>query len=144
MYTAREQLITKPATNFIPMPTKPESNRTPAITEQTNLYRVTLKVRPTKDHPRFWDVQFGFLHICLFDVDQNEAAGRAVIIAEQLPFELVFPEGTKRVTVRRAGGSSLPELLAAEAQAKAIGFSIYSHYYATGVDEDDFETVLPP
>jgi len=109
-----------------------------------SLYRVTIRVRPSKDHPRFWDVQFGFLHICLFGVDPNDAAGRAVIIAEQLPYELVFPEGTKRVTVRRAGGSQLRELVAAEERAKDVGISFYCHNYATGVEEGDFETVLPP
>jgi hypothetical protein len=123
---------------------QPGSNPIPSITEKTNLYRVTLKVRPSKDHPRFWEIQFGYLHIFLFGADQNEVAGRAVIIAEQLPYELVFPEGTKRVTIRRAGSSALPELLAAEARAKDIGVSFYCHNFATGVDEGDFETVTPP
>jgi hypothetical protein len=95
---------------------QPGSNPIPSITEKTNLYRVTLKVRPSKDHPRFWEIQFGYLHICLFGADQNEVAGR----------------------------SALPELLAAEARAKDIGVSFYCHNFATGVDEGDFETVTPP
>jgi hypothetical protein len=109
-----------------------------------SLYRVTVKVRPSKHHPKFWDVQFGFLHICLFGTDQNDAAGRAVIIAEQLPYELVFPAGTKRVTVRRAGSSPLPELLATEQRAKDVGISFFWHNCATGADEGDFETMSPP
>jgi hypothetical protein len=136
--------VTKPSTKLTTMFLQPGSNRTQSSKETTSLYRVTLRVRPSKDHPRFWEVQYGYLHICLYSTDQNEAAGRAVIIAEQLPYELVFPEGTKRVIVRRAGGSTLPELVAAEERAKDIGVSFFWNNYATGVDEGDFETMLPP
>jgi hypothetical protein len=112
------------------------------------LYRVSLKVRPSKDHPKFFDVQFGYLHICLFGESRDDAGERAVTIVEQLPYERVNKketwQETWRASIRLAEGSKLPEFLLIEERAKEVGIGVFAHFCVTGVDEGNFEDIDPP
>jgi hypothetical protein len=107
-----------------------------------DLYRVSIKIRPTKDHPKFWEIQYGVLQICLFGESPDDAAKRAVIITEQLPYEVVSPQGTKLVYIQLACGGS-PEALRLENLAREGCLSLFLHACVTGCDEGEFEAMNP-
>jgi len=110
------------------------------------LYRVSLKVRPSKDHPKIFEVKFGYLHICLFGESPDDAGERAVTIAEQLPYELVNKEvwqETCRASIFLVEGSKLPEIRELEQRARDVGIGVLLYYGKMGVDEGDFEDADP-
>ncbi len=51
-------------------------------------YRTVFKVKPTKNHPRFFDWDFGLLSIWLFADSGDEAIERAETIIAALPYEI--------------------------------------------------------
>jgi hypothetical protein len=112
------------------------------------LYQVCLKVRPSKDHPKFFEAKFGYLSIFLFGESPDDAAERAVTITEQLPYERVNNQETWqeswRVSVSLAGGSKGPEFREIEQRARDVGIGVCLHYCVMGVDEGNFEDIDPP
>jgi hypothetical protein len=58
------------------------------------LFRVKFVVRPTYAHPRYhdYDLKLSGLFIWLYGWDEYDAARRAFVILEQLPFDLIEPE----------------------------------------------------
>ncbi len=112
------------------------------------LYRVTFKTRPTKDHPRFFEIQFGYLHIWIYGDGPQDAGERACTIVEQLQYERAEDkeswDESWRASVRLSGGSKLPEFQAAEKTAKVIGIAFFLHELTTGGDESELVAADPP
>jgi hypothetical protein len=53
------------------------------------LFEVWLRVTPTVNHPRFFDLQSGYLIVWLSAEDKTDAAARACKLVPELPFEIV-------------------------------------------------------
>jgi hypothetical protein len=111
------------------------------------LWRVSLKVVPTKDHPMFFEVQFAVLHAWLFADSPEQAGERVAAIAEHLPYAYYHPAGelpgTWQATMRPAGPGDPPEFVPHEKEAREIGFAMCVDYCATGMDEDLFADLEP-
>lgn len=103
------------------------------------LFRVALKVRPLPQHPLYWDVQFGHLLIWLHAKSPVDAADRARVIVNQLPYERV---GTA-LAVHRDRLSLKPQFQICEQEAETVGLALYLIACSTGVDEDGFEESDP-
>ena len=79
----------------------------------------------------FWEVEFGYLMIWLFDDSPDLAAQRASDIVELLPYE----SSLGIVKVYDGHGSTKEEFIAGEEQAKQIGIGIRLFCCATGVED---------
>ena len=105
-----------------------------------NLYRVSLKVIPSRDHPMFWTVKFAMLHLWIFAEDEAAAAVHAGNIATQLPYEPF--DGEWRAGVRAASRTDdPPEFLSHEDFAREVGFAMCADYCQPGTDKNDFATM---
>jgi hypothetical protein len=105
-----------------------------------NLYRVSLKVVLTEDHPMFWTAEFGVLHLWIYAEDEAPAAVRAGNIATQLPYGPF--DGEWRAGVRSAGRTDdPPEFLPHENFAREVGFAMCVDYCQAGTDKADFATM---
>jgi len=118
------------------------------------LHRVLLKVRPLPGHPLFWQMQFGLLRMWLFANSDEDAAGRAMKIIAQLPYERIGDqvrvERRKRPGTTSGGarpateGSSLEvreQKAIREELAMESGLSLMLIVVLTGAEEADFETM---
>lgn len=101
---------------------------------ELKLFRIIFRVRPTPEHPLFWELQCGLLNIWLFDADPEVAAKRAQGITEQLPYELIG----EKVRVILDKGERLPEIQQGEAQARLAGIGIFLVCFKVGQDEGRF------
>jgi hypothetical protein len=115
-----------------------------------NLYRVSLKVRPVKEHPMFWEVEFGTLHVWLWGDTPEDAGERAVTIVEQLPYERFGKTETWQeswpATVRLAEShkpTDPPEFEKHYQEARSLGIGICLDFCPTGIDEAGFESLTP-
>lgn len=104
------------------------------------LFRVTFKVKPSPKHPAYWELQFGYLHLFLFDDHQPRAFERARVIVEQLPFENV---GSHAVTYLDAeatglGDESIDWIVMCIGQATRFGFHYFFEAWEVGTDEAPF------
>jgi len=112
------------------------------------IYQVVYKVRPTPEHPKFYDWQFGWLVIWIFAKGPEHAEEKASKIFDQLPYEIVVTaDFGQRIAVHKA----LTPPLGCEAQFEAaknvalsagIGFCLLT--VPTGSDEGWFELQNPP
>lgn len=109
-----------------------------STTNRHELFKVDFKIRPTVNHPLFFDMQFGFLAVWIFAESVEDANERATAIVEQLPYEIAGQKA--RVYEIPSTGPSEPAhwVLAAE-QARKIGLVLQLASVATGADEDEFE-----
>ena len=100
------------------------------------LFRVSFKVRPTSNHPRFWDWQFGILYLWIFGADDDDAGERAEIIIRTLPYEIVgdsyncLVEGSSEI-------EDTPQNRTAEAWAKQVGLGLSLSGAPTGFEEPE-------
>jgi hypothetical protein len=104
----------------------------------TELYRISAKVLPATWHPKFYEWQFGFLSLWLFAISAEDAAEKANVIIEALPFERIdnlfaiesqFPRTEESLALQ--GG--------AQEQAEQTGFALRLAACRTGADQDEFE-----
>jgi hypothetical protein len=112
------------------------------------LYRAWMKVRPSVEHPLFFDVQFGILTLWLFASDSNSAANRAVQFADLLPFELVTlkeqgsfsseADEQCQVLTNCDGDNPPADLRQQHAEALKVGFAIHFAAWTVGSDESPF------
>lgn len=114
------------------------------------LLKVSFGVRPTPSHPFYYEWQFGFLTVFLYDVDVQNAEQRAYRIVSQLPcYELTeFKDGFCKLHVwEKEGPVSDPKRLAkyksAEQNAQHLGIAFFLDYMETGTTEPK-EFFSPP
>ena len=100
-----------------------------------NLYRAEFRVRPSPQHPNYWDLQFGILNLHLFDEDSESALRRATRIVEQLPYEIVGGPGTVR---EDTGEPVEPWLQIRREQTLIFGFDHYLLAWRVGEDEPEW------
>jgi len=123
--------------------------------QNQKLWKCVLGVRPSPDHPRFYDWEFGQLIVFLFDRYSESAAHRAYRIVSDLPYELAEKLGEKcnvRCYENLRPIAECAELFnAAERQARQFGISFFVVCAPVGETEpkDYFnlpegETFLPP
>ncbi|MFL6514412.1 MAG: hypothetical protein ACJ8M1_05255 [Chthoniobacterales bacterium] len=106
----------------------------------SDLYQVTFKVRPAKEHPQFWRWQFGWLNVFLFAAGEYDAIERAKTITDQLPYEAVELTGM----VQQLNGTAVkPHFRQAEQDARHSGLGFHLIGYVPGADEEDFEAFCP-
>jgi hypothetical protein len=98
------------------------------------LFCVSFKVRPSVDHPRFYDWQFGILHLWIFGTDDDDAGERAEIIIQTLPYEIVGDSYSSLVEGSAEIEDTPPNRTAA-ACAKQFGFGLSLSAAATGWEE---------
>lgn len=103
--------------------------------EAVKLYKVSIKVRPLPHHPRFWDVQFGYLLVWIFAADAEKAGEAAVGVVAAMPFERV----TDAVEVQTGEPAHVPELESKVKEAKESGFAWLLVGCVTGTEEDSRE-----
>jgi hypothetical protein len=93
-------------------------------------------VRPTPEHPSYYDWQHGFLVIVLYSNKPGSACALAKSIIEHLPYELVGAEvavlDAKRLTDRCAG---------AIAGGQQLGLGLLLVAFTTGSDAAEFEAM---
>ena len=99
------------------------------------LYNVAVFVRPSPQHPKFWDFEHGLLHVFLYAPSAAEAHGRAVAVARQLPYEILREENR----VREAGQETHPALQSARNDAMQIGLGLAINAIPTGMSIFDDE-----
>ena len=97
---------------------------------------VIAKVRPTPEHPSYYDWQHGFLVIVLYSDMPDSACAIAKSIIEHLPYELVGAEvavlDAERLADRCAGAITGGEQL---------GLGLLLVAFATGSEAAEFETM---
>lgn len=100
------------------------------------LWGVIAKVRPTREHPLYYDWQHGFLVIVLYSNKPDSACAIAKSIIEQLPYELVGAEvavlDAERLADRCAG---------AIASGQQLGLGLLLVAFATGSNAAEFEAM---
>ena len=110
------------------------------------LWTVVLQVRPEPAHPRYFEIQFGYLFVWLFDSSPYAAADRAAAIVKQLPYELansktlVRPAIEENVLYAKAWTHATEacrpgDFLAARAVAEANGFALLFIPIKTGAPD---------
>lgn len=100
------------------------------------LFRSTIRVRPSVAHPLYYDWQFGYLSIWLFGESSDDASERAEQILEQLPYETVG-EWSKCQAANAVAPES-EKVAAAEKEAAQMGLALHLDCFATGLDEGSF------
>ena len=103
------------------------------------LYRVSVKVRPTKHHPLFWDFQFGFLQVWLYGESPEAAAHHAWNVVSELPYELPSTE----IAIYPAIQPERAEWEIHRQRAMELGIALALCSCSTGTSEGDFETMEP-
>ncbi len=87
-----------------------------------HLFRIPVRVLPTVQHPKFFDVADGFLVVWLYAEDKAQAIERTRVIVECMPYEIVLidedPEFADDCVERR------PECQIAAENARHIGLSV--------------------
>jgi len=100
------------------------------------LWGVIAKVRPTPEHPSYYDWQHGFLVIVLYSDKPDSACAIAKSIIEQLPYELVAAKvavlTAERLANRCAGAIT---------GGQQLGLGLLLVAFATGSEETEFETM---
>ncbi len=99
------------------------------------LYRVAFKVRPAAQHPKYWEIQFGFLLLYLWAESAEQAGDSAATIVGVLPYEVV---GRNVEVIHITGPDKKPELERCAQEARSIGFCMSLVACQTGTDEGDF------
>ncbi|MHB8520708.1 MAG: hypothetical protein ACYDH9_08110 [Limisphaerales bacterium] len=100
------------------------------------LYRVSVKVQPTPNHPKFWVMEFGWLQVWIFGDDEPDAARRALAVVEQLQYEIpgdevtVHPIGAYNPLIRR-------DCETTEQTAQEFGLGLFLVACPTGTEDDD-------
>ena len=100
-----------------------------------NLFRVEFKVRPAIGHARYWEIQFAFLYLWVFDTTVDQAVQRASSILNYLPFERAA-SGVR--VILTDGLTEIAPLAAGTESARTCGFSCLLAEAPTGTDEDQF------
>ena len=101
-----------------------------------NPYRIMFKVKPSVNHPSYWELEFGFLNLFLFDNDVKNVARRGMAILAQLPFEMVG-ERCAVYLDNEATAVEMPWIPPQIASAQNFGFSYYLLAWRIGCDETD-------
>ena len=57
------------------------------MSEASPIYHIVLRVRPTPTHSRYWEVQFGYLHVWLPAVSPDDAADKISVLMKALPYD---------------------------------------------------------
>jgi hypothetical protein len=100
------------------------------------LWGVIAKVRPTPEHPSYYDWQHGFLVIVLYSNKPDSACAIAKSIIEQLPYELVGAEiavlNAERLADRCAEAIT---------GAQQLGLGLLLVAFATGSEAAEFEAM---
>jgi hypothetical protein len=107
--------------------------------DRLKLYGVEIRVRPTPEHPRYFEIGFGWLIIFLLDESPQSAGVRAELIADQLPYERVG----EKLRIRAPGTSidQLPETWKPIWEyVMQMGVCIALNERGIGSYEADFET----
>ena len=97
---------------------------------------VIAKVRPTPEHPSYYDWQHGFLVIVLYSDKPDSACAIAKSIIEQLPYELVGAEVAVLDAERLADRCAW-----AITGGQQLGLGLLLVAFATGSEETEFETM---
>ncbi len=108
-----------------------------------NIYRLCYKVRPSPKHPRYYEIQFGFLSLFLLDETSANAQKRASAILDQLPYECA----SDMVAVySEQGDYELPPawLVDCRVMAYRYSFSFYFEAWEVGTEEGEFVTAPFP
>jgi len=112
------------------------------------LYRVCLKVRPSKDHPRFFAHSPTFIPcFFIFCALEGQLFGNCY-----RPFSCIvrvfainpYIQKSELHFIRLAGGDKLPEFQLAEKRAKTIGVAVLLHELALGCNDQDLVAADPP
>jgi hypothetical protein len=88
------------------------------------IWRVKLKVKPSPQHPLYFEWEDGWLNVWLLDESFESAAHRATDILEHLPYEIIGD--TVGVSAdEMPGPEKADEMRICEHQAKRLGFAMY-------------------
>ena len=115
-----------------------------------NVWSTVFKARPSPKHPKYWEIQYGYLAVYLLSDSPQEAVESALKIAALLPYDFFNPPDAQGFTSKELTPSGLkrlddkqstPEFQLAVDAAKTVG--VFVSYFAapTGADEAEFETV---
>jgi len=105
------------------------------------LYRIRFALRPTPQHPSYFEVQFCFLNVWLSDESPEAAKARAIAILDQLPYEQpVQPEVFCDEHIPQA--EKHEQTLFGEAMANALGIGLKLYVAETG-SPDPFPEKAP-
>ena len=103
------------------------------------LYRCQIPVRPSLAHPKYWEVQSAYLLLFLYAESPEDAADKAVTIAEQLPYEL--PRSSAKISLQEKPPHQ-PELESTAECARQCGLGLFLVAMPPGSDDegwlDDF------
>ena len=99
------------------------------------LFKVDIKCRPKPEHPRYWEIQNCFVFTWLFDHTSEDAARRALLLLEQLPYERL-PLGVRVSEI--VGKSAIQPYAEGEDGARGSGFHWLMAHSETGTDEAKF------
>lgn len=102
----------------------------------SRLWGVEFKVRPTPEHPKYYEWQFGILLAAIWAVDSRSAAEKVGKIILELPYEVIDP------MARVFEASKVPkECDVAVNQAKQVGMGLWLGARSTGSEESELETL---
>lgn len=112
------------------------------------LFRVSFKVLPSKNHPCFWEIQFGFVQVWIYGESPSDAGDRALTVVEQLPYELFDSENAWEASTQAAVFSTdhTPTTEGfKEAQELARGAGVFVAFYGCkiGASVEEFKKMAP-
>jgi len=110
----------------------------------TQLFEVQFHVRPTRLHPQFGVIGFGFLCIWLYETDEQNAFKKGHLLAENLPYEFVSGKSFKIAE----GAELLPYQVSSVAVAEIIGINFGLSHWPVGENEEKaighWPAIIPP
>jgi hypothetical protein len=102
------------------------------------IYRVCVRVRPTTEHPTYFEIQFGYLLVWIVGKTAEDAGVKAAEVVERLPYEIVG----ERLLVQKPKDEARSDLAEFVDETKKVGISFQFLVRETGADEDGFATEL--
>ena len=105
------------------------------MSDNAKLFQVKFKVRPTVEHPLYWDMEFGVFIVWCFAVSGEIAKARVDLIMGQLPFEVIAENSNPAVSDQATEDTENKRLKVLEARAIGIAFLLIAA--ETGTSEAD-------
>jgi hypothetical protein len=106
-----------------------------ASRNNVKLWTAIFPVRPTPEHPGYWDIQYGYLVIWLFDIDAHNASHRACLILKDLPYDTANGKMVIDSANPFAGTEMDHSFQQGEADAELTGFGLQLFAVRTGEDD---------